>query len=333
MNRHLTPALLAVAVAACGHAAADDKSAAEPPAATFTVQEEPLTTVVPVEGTVVARRTAEISTRMMARITAVPVEVGDRVREGQTLVRLGTDDVAANRLKAEAAVRAAQAARDEAARQAARMDTLYAQDVVAQVQRDGAQLGLAQAESQLALAKATLQEVETAASYATIAAPFAGSVVRRFADEGDVASPGMPILILEDTGERDAVVAVPVDLAAGLRADMPIRVTTTDGRAGTAIVRAVAAGADPMTRTVEVRATLPAEWPTGTAVTALVPAGSHEGIAIPAHAVVRRGQLTGVRVVTVNGVTIRWVRLGRTLDSGEQVQVLSGLEPGDRIVL
>lgn len=333
MTRRLTPVLLTVAVAACGHAAADTEHTADPPGVTLTIQAEPLTTVIPLEGTVVARRTAEISTRMMARISAVDVEVGDRVRAGETLVRLGTEDVAANRLKAEAAVRAAQATRDEAARQAARMDTLYAQDVVAQVQRDGAHLRLAQAESQLALAEATLQEVETAASYATITAPFAGAVVRRFADEGDVANPGMPILVLEDAGERDVVVAVPFDLTGGLANDMPLRVSTTDGRAGTASVRAIAAGADPMTRTVEVRATLPPNWPTGVAVTVLVPAGSHEGIAIPTHAVVRRGQLTGVRVLTANGVTIRWVRLGRTLESGEDVQVLSGLEPGDRIVL
>lgn len=332
MIRRLTP-MLAIAAAACSHAAADSEHTAEPPPATFTVQAEPLATVVPVSGTIVARRTAEISTRMMARITAVEVEVGDRVRAGDVLVRLGTDDVAANRLKAEAAVRAAQAAHDEAARQAARMDTLYAADVVAQVQRDGARLGLAQAESQLALAKATLQEVETAASYATITAPFDGAVLRRFADEGDVANPGMPILVVEDAGERDAVVAVPVDLAADIRKGTRVRVTTTDGRVGAAVVRAVAAGADPMTRTVEVRATLPADWPTGAAITALVPAGVQEGIAVPVRAVVRRGQLTGVRVLSESGVTIRWVRLGRTLGSGEDVHVLSGLEPGDRIVL
>ncbi len=333
MTRRLTPVVLAAFAAACGHAAADSENTAEPPATTLTVQMEPLTTVVPVEGTVAARRTAEISTRMMARITALEVEVGDRVRAGQTLVQLGTADVAANRLKAEAAVRAARAARDEAARQAARMDTLYAQDVVAQVRRDGARLALAQAESHLALARAALQEVETAASYSTITAPFAGAVVRRFADEGDVASPGMPILTLEDAGQRDAVMAVPADLAARLERGQALRVTTTDGRAATALVRAVAAGADPMTRTVEVRATLPADWPTGVALTALVPAGVHEGIAIPAAAVVRRGQLTGVRVLTAAGVALRWVRLGRTLESGDVVQVLSGLEPGDRIVL
>ncbi len=332
MIRRLIP-LAAAFVAACGHSSADTEQAAKPPVTTITVQHETLATVVPVEGTVAARRRAEITTRMMARITAILVEVGARVEAGQTLVQLGTDDIAAKRRKADAAVAAAGAGRDEAARQAARMDTLYAQDVVAQVQRDGARLALAQADAQLELARAALEEVETAASYARIRAPFDGAVVNRFADAGDVAAPGVPILIVESAGARDARIAVPADLAATLEPGATITVTTADGRSTSATIRAVAAGADPITRTVEVLAVLPEDWPTGISVTALVPAGEHEGIAIPAHAVVRRGQLTGVRVLVGDEVVIRWVRLGRTLDSGDKVQVLSGLEPGDRVVL
>jgi len=333
MIRRLTIVSLTLGVLACG---------GEPPAATrapeshentLTVEAEHLTVTMPVEGTVTARQRAEITTRMMARITSLPVDVGSRVTAGQVLVRLGTEDIAANRAKAEAAVTAAQAATDEARRQAARMDTLYAQDVVAQVQRDQAHLGLAQAESQLALANATLREVEAAASYSTIEAPFAGAVVARYVDPGDVAAPGMPILVVEDRNPRDAVLAVPADVAAGLSRGMKIRVTTVDGRSTEAPIRAIAAGADPMTRTVEVRAELPADWPTGVAATGLVPAGAFEGVAIPASAVVRRGQLTGVRVLTDDGVAVRWIRLGRTLGDNERVQVLSGLEPGDRIVL
>jgi RND family efflux transporter MFP subunit len=269
----------------------------------------------------------------MARISELRVDVGTRIAPGQTLIRLGTGDIAASRAKAEAAVTAAIAARDEAARQAARMDTLYAQDVVAAVQKDGAHLALTQAESQVALAEATRTEVETAASYATIRAPFHGAVVARYADAGDVAAPGIPLLVIEDSGPRDAVLAVPADLALTLEPGAPVRISASDGRSTTAAIRAVAPGADPMTRTVEVRASLPADWPTGISVTALIPSGSADGIAIPADAVVRRGQLTGVRVLTADGVAVRWIRLGRAVGAGDRIQVLSGLEPGDRVVL
>ena len=332
---------LALGTAACGHEVPEQTARTETVVNTITVSAEPLTAVLPVEGTVYAEQHAALSTRMMARVVSIPVEVGDRVRAGQTVIRLGTDDIAANRAKAEAAVRVASAARDEAARQAARMDTLYAMDVVPLVQRDGARLGLTQAESQLAMAQATLAEVEAANRYATITAPFAGAIVARRINEGDLAAPGMPLLTVEATGPREAVVSVPADLAQHVEVGSLITVSTSTGLTVAAEVRAVASGADPMTRTVQVRASLPADWPTGVAITALVPAGTRVGVAIPRRAVIRRGQLTGVRVATDEGELIRWVRLGRTVAPAltgdntveQRVEVLSGLEPGERIVL
>ena len=321
-------------LAACGGShSSETHGAGEPFQGTgLPVEIEEIQVQVPVEGTVVARNRAEITTRMMARVTELSADIGTRVRAGQVLLRLGTEDIAANRAKAEAAVMVAQAARDEAVKHADRMDVLLAQDVVAQVQRDQAHLQLTQAESQLAMATATLKEVETAGSYASIRAPFDGEVVARFIDEGDVAAPGMPLLVVEEAGPREGRLAVPVDAAAGLEVGSTVRVTTLGGRETDAPVRAVAAGADPMSKTVEVRVTLPADWPTGVSVSALVPGGTSRAVTIPSRAVVRRGQLTGVQVVTSNGTALRWIRLGRAVGEG-QVEVLSGLNEGDEIVV
>ena len=301
------------------------------------VEVEEIQVSVPVEGTVVARNRAEITTRMMARVTEISADVGARVSVGQVLVRLGTEDIAANRAKAEAAVMVSRASRDEAGKHADRMDALLAQDVVAQVQRDQAHLQLTQAEAQLAMATASLREVETAGSYASIRAPFDGEVVSRFIDRGDVAAPGMPLFVVEEAGPREGRLAVPVQAAEGLETGSTIRVTTLGGRSVDAPVRVVSGGADPMSKTVEVRVTLPADWPTGVSLSALVPAGTTQAVTIPSGAVVHRGQLTGVRVVTPDGVALRWIRLGRTVggDGGEgaRVEVLSGLSVGDEIVL
>jgi RND family efflux transporter MFP subunit len=332
--------LVASVVACSGTANEEPEIEIQPPPPSLELQAELLPTVLPVDGSVRARHRAEISTRLMARITATPVDVGSLVAEGQVVMRLGTEDVAAKRTGAEAAVTAAQLTWEEAVRQAARMDTLFAQDAVARIQRDHAQLARAQAESQLAMARAAVHDVATAESYSTVRAPFAGAVVARHVDEGDLASPGLPLLIIESAGPRDAVFGVPADVGAALAADDRISVTGPDAQSLSARIRAVSPGADAMTRTVEVRAVLPADWPTGIAVIGLFPAGTHAGIAIPSSAVVRRGQLTGVRVVGEHGVGIRWVRLGRTIaaapegdDTGElRIEVLSGLEPGERIL-
>jgi RND family efflux transporter MFP subunit len=337
-SRLMLPALaLVLAAAACGSGEAARPAERPAPPPSRVVQRESLTTVVPIEGTVAARRRAEIATRLMARVTSVTVNAGTAVRAGQALVRLGQEDVAAGESRAVATRDAARAARDEAARQAARMDTLLDQDAVARVQRDQAHLALAQAESQLAVAEASLRDAATAASYATLTAPFAGVVVSRTVDPGDLAAPGVPLVVVEDDGPRDAVFAVPAELAAGLRLGPAIPVEGPDRRRVAAPVRVIAGAADPVTRTVEVRVVVPPNWPSGVAVTALVPAGMHEGITVPAGAIVRRGQLTGVRVVMGDAVVLRWVRVGRTVGGSRgpdvaRIEVLSGLEAGDRIV-
>jgi RND family efflux transporter MFP subunit len=308
---------------------------------TIVVEPMVLESVVPVDGTVTARQEAVLSTRMMAQITAIEVEVGDRVRKGQALVRLGTDDVSANRRRADATLLVARAARDEAARHAARMDTLLAQDAVALVQRDQSRLALVQAESQVALAEAAVAEVDAAARYAQLEAPFDGTIVSRPARVGDLASPGQPLLAVAALGPREVVLGVPLEAARGLATGSEIVVDGAAVGRAVARVRAVATGADPASRTVEVRAELPSDWPTGIAVTALVPVGAattREVIAVPESAVVRRGQLTGVRVIGEDGASLRWIRLGRRIETTEahgeaqtRVEVLSGLEAGERI--
>lgn len=330
---------LATTLVACGGDSEADPIPASAAMNRETVQvvTEPLASVVAVHGTVRAREQATLSTRMMARITSVEVEVGDHVAAGQLLVRLGTDDITANRNRAEAGVRAAEAARDEATRQVARMDTLYAQDVVPLVQRDQARLALVQAESQVTMAHAGLQDVEAASGYAALRAPFAGTVVSRFAAVGALAAPGVPLIGVAADGPREVVLGVPPAIAQGLSRTDEIVVRRESAQETVARVRAIASGADPQTRTVEVVAELPDDWPTGVSVTALVPEGTRAGLAIPASAVVRRGQLTGVRVVTDHGEVLRWIRLGRELEAGAdgeaRYEVLSGLEPGERIGL
>lgn len=336
----ITLAVSATAAAACGHEAPEPVRVQTMDVATMTVASTSLPELLPVDGTVQGAERASLSTRLMARVTALEIEVGDRVRRGQVLIRLGTDDIAANRAKARAAVQAAHAMHAEAERHAARMEALYEQDAVAKVQRDQALLQLTQAASQVAMAEAGLREVETADAYATVRAPFAATVVRRHVDAGDLAAPGMPLVELEGAGAREVVFSVPADVAAALEPGDTVSVRGAGGREAEAPITAVAGGADPMTRTVEVRATVPAEWPTGVAVTALVPSGTRPGIAIPEAAVIRRGQLTGVRVLTDDGPLLRWIRLGRTLPASAvpetdevRVEVLSGLAAGERIVL
>ena len=326
-------------------AAAGCSEAPGQPGATAQWESEPsvqvvaqqLPTFIVVDGRVTAKNQVEIATRMMAHITAIPVEVGDRVQKGAVLVRLGTEDIEANRASARAAVEAASMAAAEARRHMARMDTLHAVDAVPTVQVDQARLQLAAAESQLVIAESGLKSVETAAGYSTIVAPFSGAVVSRFADPGDMAAPGLPLLVIQDETAREGRIAIPATSREHVAAGTLISVSVAGFEPVVAEVKSVSAGVDPMTGTVEAIVDLPNTWAPGTTLTAQVPVGTREGIAVPESSVVRRGQLTGVRVTGEDGPAIRWVRLGRRVTGPEMdtphVEILSGLTAGEQVVL
>jgi len=92
--------------------------------------------------------------------------------------------------------------------------------------------------------------------------------------------------------------------------------------------------ADPASRSVIVKLDLPADLPlrSGMFGRARFPAGERKALVVPAAAVVERGQLSSLFVVGADGVArLRLVTLGER--HGERVEVLSGLTPGERIVV
>lgn len=293
--------------------------------------------LVPVDGFVRARQQANVATRTMATVVSIDVDVGDRVRAGQIVIALNAEDVAADRVGAEAGLTAARAAYEEASKQSVRMDTLYASDVVPLVRRDEARLNATVAQSRMLAAEAALRQVQNAERYTILEAPFNGTVIGRHVQKGDLAVPGSPLLEIAATGSREAVLQVPSTLISRIGVGQTISVGAASSGSVAAPITAIAAGANSQTRTFEVLARLPETWPPGVSVAALIPGDQRTLVRIPITFVVRRGQLTGVRVATEDGSMLRWIRLGRTTSNGERtgkdwVEVLSGLEPGERVV-
>ncbi|NIP79748.1 MAG: efflux RND transporter periplasmic adaptor subunit, partial [Gemmatimonadetes bacterium] len=256
---------------------------------------------------------------------------GDRVTAGQPLVRIDASDLAAKRAQVEASIREAEAVVRDAETQAGRMRALYEEDAAPKAQLDAAETGLERARARLSTARAAAAEVDAVARYATVRAPFDGVVTSRFVDPGDFAAPGAPIMtVLDDRRLRIAATAAP-DAVQGIgRGDtLSARI---EGRPARAVVEGVVPSATGALYTVNAvvdndgRRFLP-----GSAATLRLPQGERTAVVVPRSAVLRRGDLTGVRVKRDGGADLRWVRLGR--DLGETVEVLSGLQPGDVVLL
>jgi RND family efflux transporter MFP subunit len=281
-------------------------------------------------GTAEPVRLATLSTKLMGTVTAVSVHEGDRVAAGQLLVRLDARDLDAKRAQVEAGLAEATAVHHEATVQAARIRALYADSAATKSQLDQAEMGLARAEAAVATARGMAAELAATASYAEVRAPFAGVVTRRFVDPGSFAAPGAPLATVEDASTLRVTVNAAPDAVRGLRRGATVGATIGDTAVRATIEGVVPAGANLYT----VNAMVPnsgGRFLSGSAATLSLPRGTRRAILVPAGAVVRQGDLTGVRTVTAGQASLRWVKLGRT--QSVVVEVLSGLAPGDTVLV
>ncbi len=314
-------------------------------------------------GLVQARTTAVVTSRLMAPIREVRVTPGDRVRAGQVLVVLDDRDLVAGARSARSAATAAEMslAAGDADRQAAdaalvlarashaRIAALHERRSATQQELDQATASLRAAEAALAATGARVQQAQAAlagaragsdaaavtAGHAVVTAPFAGTIAETLVEAGNMAMPGTPLVRLEEGGAFRLDVRVDSTRAAGvvpgqvvgvtIDAAEPVSVQGTVSEVG----RAVAA--DARTTLVKIALTEDDRLRTGMFGRARIGGPAVTVVAIPERAVVRRGQIASVHVVSGDVARLRLVRLGRAI--GDAVEVVSGLAPDERVVV
>ncbi len=275
-------------------------------------------------------RAATLSTKLMGSVTQVPVQEGDRVASGQTLVRLDARDLDAKRAQVEAGLAEASAVHADATVQVGRIRALYADSAATKAQLDQAETGLARATAAVASARAMAAELAATASYADVRAPFAGVVTRRFVDPGSFAAPGAPLVSVEDPSALRVTVSAAPEAVRGLKAGAPVTATIGEVSVQAKVEGVVPAGGNLYT----VNALVPnpgGQFLSGSSATLALPRGKRRAILVPPAAIVRQGDLTGVRAVADGQATLRWVKVGRTMEGA--VEVLSGLAPGDTVLV
>jgi RND family efflux transporter MFP subunit len=186
-----------------------------------------------------------------------------------------------------------------------------------------------------AQAAAALTQVRTSLANTQIRAPFAGVVTEKKADAGTFASPGMPLFTLEDTRSYrlEAMVDESDMRLVRVGGAVPVVLDSLQSAEFRGKVAQIVPAADPASRSFLVKIELPADarLRSGLFGRALFPRGARAALLIPRTTIVERGQLRGVFVIDANQVAqLRYVTLGKPF--GEQVEVLSGLQQGERLI-
>lgn len=277
--------------------------------------ETPVLTAV--NGTVRPARRALLAPKVMGTVADLSVTLGQTVRAGDVLVRISAAEIDARVAQARTQLGAAR-------RDLARERTLLPQGAsTADLVRN--------LEDRTALAEAGLREAETMLGYTELRAPFAGTVARKFAETGDLAAPGHPLLELEGGDGFQIEAGIPDSLVARLAPGQTVAAEST--AAFTVTVAEISSAADPSARTVTVKFAAPAGAPvrSGQFVRLLLPAGSAATLHIPASAVSAVGQLERVFVVVQGRTVLRLVKTGAR--TGDRIEILAGLDAGESVVV
>ncbi|ARC35293.1 efflux RND transporter periplasmic adaptor subunit (plasmid) [Paracoccus yeei] len=149
-----------------------------------TMTPEALPIVNELPGRVAATRTAEVRPRVGGIVVSRVFEQGSRIEEGAVLYKIDPAPFAVRVTSAQATLARAEATRDNARDQMARAEALRERRVTAGVDLENATTTLAQAEADVAIARAALQEAELNLGYTDVTAPISGVVGRALVTEG-----------------------------------------------------------------------------------------------------------------------------------------------------
>ena len=287
-------------------------------------------------GTLKAAGRAEVSARVLARIESVAVSAGNLVSAGTVLIKLDAAEFTARVKQAEQAVLSAEASRRQAETDFARVENLFKQNVATKSDLDDSRAALDVATAEEKRTKQALEEANIVLSYAEIRAPRAGRVVDRLAEPGNTARPGEPLLVIYDAASLRLEAPVLERLAVKLKPGdtLTVHVDAVD-RDVEATVDEIVPQADAPSRSFLVKATLPrtADLYEGMFGRLLIPAGERRHLCLATDSIQEIGQLQFVEVVRDDGtIDRRMIRTGRVGMPG-RVEVLSGLQAGERVVL
>lgn len=274
---------------------------------------------------------ADLSTRLMGSVLAVNVSEGDKVRQGQILLKLDGRELASRSKGLESGIDAARSQLQLADISLRRVRALRTDSAVSQAELDRAEAQRTAARSALESLESQADELRAVSGYATLHAPFDGRIVARRVDPGAMASPGVPLLRVEDASRLRIRVNTAAEGAAGLKAGQELSGTVGERPVRARIEGVVPSGSGNLVTINAIVENAGGELPSNASATLDLPIGGARLRLVPSEALSREGDLIGVTVRAAMGDHRRWIRTGR--DFGGLVEVLSGLREGDTLVI
>ncbi|NOU61889.1 efflux RND transporter periplasmic adaptor subunit [Marinifilum caeruleilacunae] len=290
-------------------------------------------------GKVEAETHSNLSTRIMGQIERINVEPGQNVNKGQLLVQIKDEDIQARKAQVKANMIKAEAAYENASKDYKRFSALFEQKSASQKEMDDATTHFNMAKAELEAVKQMEAEVNEMLRYSAIKAPYQGIITRKYVNEGDLASPGMPLVAIEKPGDYKVMAKIPETEIFKIQKNDLVKVKITalneivDGKITEVNPSALYTGNQFEAKIVlEPNKDQKAKLFSGMYAQVRLEKGEMPVILVPTNVLVKKGQLTGVYTVSQMGTAmLRWVRVGKSID--DMTEVLSGLSDGEQYIV
>jgi len=291
-----------------------------------------------ISGSLQAQQAATLRAEVAGPVLEVKAEQGQPVKRGTLLARL--DDVALQDqlIAARAAARVAENAVRVAAADEERNEKLAKAGVITQRDFERAQLARHQAQAQLSEAQSRLALAREQVGRTRIVAPFDGVVSERQVNAGDVVQPGAPLVTVVDPRSLELNASVPAEYAGKLKAGTPVdfRLPGDAEQTFSGKIERINPAVDPSTGQVRIYVTIPnveQSLLVGLFAHGRVASESQEALALPVAAVDLRTTPPSVLRVRDGKLERASVTLGLRDDVTQQIEVRSGLQAGDVVVV
>jgi len=293
-----------------------------------------------VSGQIESKETAAISTRIMGFVSSVKVKPGDKVQKGQLLVTISNGDILAKRAQAQAMVSESEAALKDAKKDYERYEELYKKQSASTKEFENATLHYNSVKAKTEAAYQMKNEADAMLTYTNLVSPFSGVVTQKNIDEGSMANPGVPLLLIEQSGDYHVKASVSENEVGQLKTGMDAEVTIkSTGKTFTGKISEISPSSQFSGGQFQIKVTIPAIEKSGlfSGMFVNVSISSKNSSAdqsplVPASAIIHKDQLAGLYTVSeTQTAQLRWVKTGKTY--GDDVEILSGLNPGEKFII
>jgi len=333
----LVTAACSLTLAACGRQGETEGGPPPRPVRTATIEKREASTALTFTGRIEAEDEVTIAFRISGRLLENDTKVGDRVEAGQLLARLESQNEMNTLRQAQAALAAAQGQLTQARNHYERQETLLAQGWTTRAIFEAATQAQQTAQAQVEAAEAQLATAHDLVGFTELRADAPGKITATGPSAGEVVQAGQMIAKIARQDGRDGVFDVPAQLVRSASIGRQVTVSLADDPKVTAQgrIRQIAAQADPVRRTFEVKVGLtnpPAAMQLGATANGRIETSSGPVIDIPATALTRMNGQPAVWIVdpSTNAVAVRNVDVLRFDQS--QVIVSQGLDTGEIVV-